>query len=68
MADIWPVQRRVLIVPQQEGPVIIAVQQHVFLHAMLQIVNTDCFKAYFSRIKAVPFEVKPPETSSLRLS
>ena len=31
MADVWPVQRRVLVVPQEEGSVVVTIQQRVFL-------------------------------------
>ena len=31
MADVWPVQRRVLVVPQEEGSVVVTIQERVFL-------------------------------------
>ena len=31
MADVWPVQRGVLVVPQEEGSVVVTIQQRVFL-------------------------------------
>ena len=32
MTYIWPVQGWVLVVPQEEGSVVITIQQRVFLH------------------------------------
>lgn len=42
MADVWPVECRVLLVPQQEGPVVVAVQQSVFLHATQDKAQESC--------------------------
>ena len=38
MADVRPVQRWVLVVPQEEASVVVAIQQCVFLHDVLNSV------------------------------
>ena len=45
VADVWPVECRVLVVPQQEGPVVIAVQQSVFLQATQGKAQRSCICA-----------------------
>ena len=47
---------------------IIAVQQHVFLHAILQIVSTDCFQAHRMRVEAISMRLKGLEDSSSMIS
>ena len=42
MADVWPVQRWVLVVPQEKASVVVAIQQRVFLRALYNSVIAAC--------------------------